>query len=195
MLHALGANRSRCDGIDADALVRPFDRKVLGDSGGDVLRGAEARLDLLDARGHHHRDEAGHQEEGGGDGESHLELVYVIEVPLTLRKHVLEDNLMPTSEEIVQRYGRGAVGSLPRADFEVDPARPLQLLSAAVTDEDDVTFARRLVADPGIAVVPGSSFYSRPELGRTKIRFAFPKRTETLAEAARRLAELAPTIS
>ena len=28
--------------------------------------------------------------------------VYPVEVPLTLRKHVLEDNLMPTSEEIVQ---------------------------------------------------------------------------------------------
>jgi aspartate/methionine/tyrosine aminotransferase len=60
----------------------------------------------------------------------------------------------------------------------------------SVTDEDDVTFARRLTADPGIATVPGSSFYSRPELGRTKIRFAFPKRHETLAEAAARLARI-----
>jgi L-glutamine---4-(methylsulfanyl)-2-oxobutanoate aminotransferase len=59
-----------------------------------------------------------------------------------------------------------------------------------VTDEDDVTFARGLTANPGVASVPGSSFYSRPELGRTKIRFAFPKRDETLAEAARRLAML-----
>jgi aspartate/methionine/tyrosine aminotransferase len=58
------------------------------------------------------------------------------------------------------------------------------------TDEDDVTFARRLVADPGVAVVPGSSFYSRPDLGRTKIRLAFPKRSETLAAAAARLANL-----
>jgi aminotransferase len=62
----------------------------------------------------------------------------------------------------------------------------------AVADEDDVSFARRLVADPGIAAVPGSSFYSRPELGRTKIRFAFPKRLETLAAAAERLGRLAP---
>jgi aminotransferase len=61
----------------------------------------------------------------------------------------------------------------------------------AVTDEDDVTFARRLVADPGVATVPGSSFYSRPELGRTKIRFAFPKRAETLADAAERLSRMA----
>jgi aminotransferase len=60
-----------------------------------------------------------------------------------------------------------------------------------VTDEDDVTFAMRLAASPGVASVPGSSFYSRPELGRTKVRFAFPKRDETLAEAAGRLATLA----
>jgi aminotransferase len=60
-----------------------------------------------------------------------------------------------------------------------------------VTDEDDVTFARRITADPGVATVPGSSFYSRPALGRSKIRFAFPKQAKTLEEAARRLARLA----
>ena len=42
-----------------------------------------------------------------------------------------------------------------------------------LTDADDVTFAREIVASPGVAVVPGSSFYSRPELGATKVRFAF----------------------
>jgi aminotransferase len=41
-----------------------------------------------------------------------------------------------------------------------------------------------------VATVPGSSFYSRPELGRTKIRFAFPKKLETLRAAAERLARL-----
>jgi aspartate/methionine/tyrosine aminotransferase len=62
-----------------------------------------------------------------------------------------------------------------------------------LTDEDDVTFARRLVAEPGIAVVPGSSFYSRPELGRTKIRLAFPKQRATLEAAARRLSAIPST--
>ncbi len=57
----------------------------------------------------------------------------------------------------------------------------------SVTGDDDVTFSRALVVDPGVATVPGSSFYSRLELGRTKIRFAVPKRPETLSEAARRL--------
>jgi aminotransferase len=59
-----------------------------------------------------------------------------------------------------------------------------------LTDEDDVTFARRVTVDPGVATVPGSSFYSRPELGRTKIRFAFPKRLATLEGAVSRLARL-----
>ncbi len=59
-----------------------------------------------------------------------------------------------------------------------------------LTDADDVTFARELVRSPGVAVVPGSSFYAQPERGRSKIRFAFPKRLETLREAADRLQRL-----
>ena len=59
-----------------------------------------------------------------------------------------------------------------------------------LTSDDDVTFARALTASPGVASVPGSSFYSRPELGRTKIRFAFPKKLETLNAAAERLSRL-----
>ena len=55
---------------------------------------------------------------------------------------------------------------------------------------DDVTFARRLVEDVGVAVVPGSSFYHNPDRGRTKVRFCFCKREETLREADRRLARL-----
>ena len=74
--------------------------------------------------------------------------------------------------------------------FAPDGAYYVMADITGVTDEDDVTFARRLTASPGIASVPGSSFYSRPELGRTKVRFAFPKRDETLREAARRLATL-----
>jgi aminotransferase len=58
-------------------------------------------------------------------------------------------------------------------------------------EEDDVAFAHRLIREPGVAAVPGSSFFSRPELGRTKLRFAFPKRIETLQAAAERLARLA----
>jgi aspartate/methionine/tyrosine aminotransferase len=54
----------------------------------------------------------------------------------------------------------------------------------------DVEFARYLVREIGVAAVPGSSFYHDPEHGRTKLRFCFCKRDETLAEADRRLAGL-----
>ncbi|GAB4270186.1 MAG: aminotransferase class I/II-fold pyridoxal phosphate-dependent enzyme [Deferrisomatales bacterium] len=53
--------------------------------------------------------------------------------------------------------------------------------------DDDTAFALSLTRDAGVAVVPGSSFFSRPELGRGLVRFCFCKREETLDEAARRL--------
>jgi aminotransferase len=56
---------------------------------------------------------------------------------------------------------------------------------------DDHDFAMFLVKELGVATVPGSSFYAHPELGRTKIRFCFPKSDEVLIEASRRLQKLA----
>ncbi len=52
---------------------------------------------------------------------------------------------------------------------------------------DDVALARRLVTEVGVAAVPGSSFHPDPAAGRHQIRFAFPKRLDTLAAAAERL--------
>jgi aspartate/methionine/tyrosine aminotransferase len=57
--------------------------------------------------------------------------------------------------------------------------------------QDSSAFARRLVVDPGVAAVPGTSFYADPARGAGLIRFAFPKRLETLHAAAERLAQLA----
>ncbi|HET9325611.1 MAG TPA: aminotransferase class I/II-fold pyridoxal phosphate-dependent enzyme [Candidatus Eisenbacteria bacterium] len=55
---------------------------------------------------------------------------------------------------------------------------------------DDVTFARYLVEDGGVAAVPGSSFYSDPAAGRQRLRFHFARRRETLDAAADRLGRL-----
>lgn len=54
----------------------------------------------------------------------------------------------------------------------------------------DVEFAQYLVKEIGVAVVPGSSFYDDPELGRQQVRFCFSKTDATLDEAARRLEKL-----
>jgi len=55
---------------------------------------------------------------------------------------------------------------------------------------DDHEFAMFLVREIGVATVPGSSFYSTKDLGRTKIRFCFPKTDDMLIEAGRRLQKL-----
>jgi aminotransferase len=59
--------------------------------------------------------------------------------------------------------------------------------AAGLGCRDDVAFARRLIETVGVGAVPGSSFFSRPELGRTLLRFAFPKTAETLHDAVSRL--------
>jgi aminotransferase len=53
--------------------------------------------------------------------------------------------------------------------------------------DDDVAFAEWLVRDVGVAGVPGSSFFSRRDLGRHLIRFTFCKTEDVLAEAGARL--------
>jgi aminotransferase len=56
---------------------------------------------------------------------------------------------------------------------------------------NDVDFAHYLVGEIGVAVVPGSSFYSDPAAGSQQVRFCFSKTDATLDEAARRLGKLA----
>jgi len=56
--------------------------------------------------------------------------------------------------------------------------------------DDDVAFARHLVAGGGVAAVPGSSFYSDPAHGRQRLRFHFARRRETLEAAVERLHRL-----
>jgi aminotransferase len=58
--------------------------------------------------------------------------------------------------------------------------------------KDDVEFALELTRKGGVATVPGSAFYSRKELGAGKVRFCFPKKTETLLAAAERLRGFRP---
>jgi len=58
---------------------------------------------------------------------------------------------------------------------------------------NDVEFARYLVQEIGVAVVPGSSFYRDPASGAQQVRFAYCKKDATLDEALRRLEKLRET--
>jgi len=59
-----------------------------------------------------------------------------------------------------------------------------------LSELDDVTFAKWMTQEIGVATVPGSSFFAKKEDGRKWTRFAFCKRQETLDDAAQRLVGL-----
>ncbi|MBI4322488.1 MAG: aminotransferase class I/II-fold pyridoxal phosphate-dependent enzyme [Chloroflexi bacterium] len=75
--------------------------------------------------------------------------------------------------------------------FEPEGAYYVMTDFRGLSNLDDVRYAHKLVKEAGVATVPGTSFYHRKELGRTKLRFSFPKREETLQEVRRRLVEFA----
>lgn len=57
---------------------------------------------------------------------------------------------------------------------------------------DDVAFSRHLVEEIGVAVVPGSSFFSDPKAGARLVRFCFPKQDATIDACLERLHRLRP---
>jgi aminotransferase len=83
---------------------------------------------------------------------------------------------------------------LADAGFAAEPPEGAYYIMADVSElgfGDDVEAAHHLVEHVGVATVPGSSFVSRPELGRHLVRFAFCKKLETLEAAGERLLGLA----
>jgi aspartate/methionine/tyrosine aminotransferase len=74
--------------------------------------------------------------------------------------------------------------------FRPDGAYYVMTDISAFGFRDDLEFTRHLVREVGVACVPGSSFYSRPELGSQQVRFCFCKKDSTLEEAAERLRKL-----
>ena len=85
------------------------------------------------------------------------------------------------------------VGALRDSGFRVwEPSGAYYIMAeiSGLTDLDDVRFVDWMIRDIGVAAVPGSSFYHRPERGRQLVRFAFCKSMDLLKEAAHRLGRL-----
>ncbi|QQS30632.1 MAG: aminotransferase class I/II-fold pyridoxal phosphate-dependent enzyme [Sphingobacteriales bacterium] len=58
----------------------------------------------------------------------------------------------------------------------------------AISDEKDTDFAVRLTKENGVAAIPVSVFYSKPEQATQRVlRFCFAKKNETLEQAAEKL--------
>jgi len=83
--------------------------------------------------------------------------------------------------------------SLATAGFRCQPPQGAYYVLADFSELSglpDDEFARWLTCEAGVAPVPGSSFFSRPELGRTLVRFAFCKTVDQLREAGERLRQV-----
>ncbi len=81
-------------------------------------------------------------------------------------------------------------GALVTAGFRCTPPEGAYYILAdfrGLSDLPDTEFAHWLARERGVAPVPASSFFSRPDLGRSLVRFVFCKTDELLEEAARRL--------
>ncbi|MFW6003188.1 MAG: pyridoxal phosphate-dependent aminotransferase [Halanaeroarchaeum sp.] len=75
-------------------------------------------------------------------------------------------------------------------DAGLDPVKPggaYYMMARYPTDEDDVAFSRRLVREGGVAVVPGSSFYTDGDADAGWVRFTFSRDASTIADAVDRL--------
>ncbi|MFC4439865.1 MULTISPECIES: pyridoxal phosphate-dependent aminotransferase [Natrialbaceae] len=74
----------------------------------------------------------------------------------------------------------------------LDPVKPdgaYYIMTRYPTDESDIEFCYRLIREAGVAAVPGSSFYTDPDVEADWIRFTFSRNEATLEEAIDRLIE------
>jgi len=84
---------------------------------------------------------------------------------------------------------------LSAAGLTVFPPRGTYFVTADIRplgSDDGLAFCRSLPERCGVVAVPDAVFYADPATGRHLVRFAFCKRADVLAEAADRLAALAP---
>ncbi|HMQ03510.1 MAG TPA: aminotransferase class I/II-fold pyridoxal phosphate-dependent enzyme [Pyrinomonadaceae bacterium] len=99
-------------------------------------------------------------------------------------------------EELQKEYQRKRdfiVPALRDAGFKCDLPEGAYYVMADISGfgfANDIEFTKHLIREIGVAVVPGSSFYSDPSMGSQMVRFCFCKKDETLEAAAQNLQKL-----
>jgi aminotransferase len=85
------------------------------------------------------------------------------------------------------------LGILTAAGFRCFRPRGAYYILTDISDfgfKDDMEFAKYLVAEIGVAAVPGSSFFRDGDDGKSILRFTFCKKEETFAAAEEKLSKL-----
>ena len=101
---------------------------------------------------------------------------------MTRDYHIRRDTMMGILEEV------GFSAILPEGAYYT--MAEYSQLDIPQAQWDSKQFARWMTTEVGVAVVPGTSFYSLPGYGERSIRFAFAKKLETLQKAAERMKKL-----
>jgi len=116
-------------------------------------------------------------------------------LPSSYYQHLADDYVVRRDQLLAALRTAGLTAYRPRGAYYI------MTDVSGFNFRDDLEFTRYLIADIGVAAVPGSSFYSgTPDAGvpglsargSQQVRFAFCKRQETLAAATERLDKLAP---
>lgn len=106
--------------------------------------------------------------------------------------HLPDDYYRKARDQYARRRDR-FLGTLEGAGFRCYKPRGAYYIMTDISGfgfPDDKSFAHHLVKEIGVAVVPGSSFYSQPGTGSQQVRFCYSKTDATLDAAAERLAKL-----
>lgn len=111
-----------------------------------------------------------------------LELPESYYAQMTADYHARRDAMMGYLEEA------GFVASLPEGAYYT--MADFVQMDIPQAQWDATQFARWLTTEIGVAAVPGTSFYSTPGYGNQSVRFAFPKKLETLRQAGERLTKI-----
>ncbi|MCG9128358.1 aminotransferase class I/II-fold pyridoxal phosphate-dependent enzyme [Candidatus Poribacteria bacterium] len=106
-------------------------------------------------------------------------------------------NLPPSYyEELVIKYDKNRkqlLNTLTESGFSCFSPEGAYYIMTDISNfgfPDDTTFAHWLVKEIGVGGVPGSSFYSRSEFGKSKFRFMFSLSKDKLDQAGDRLMQI-----
>ncbi len=128
---------------------------------------------------------------------AHQFLTFATSTPMQHAAAVALTQGEPYVTELVAQYraAREYLGSaLAALGFTVYPSHGTYFIMADHSRfgfKNDIEFCMHLTKEIGVAAIPPSAFYSKPESGKNLARFAYCKKRETLERAVERLQKLA----
>jgi aminotransferase len=116
--------------------------------------------------------------------------VHALSLPQSYYDQLLED--YHARRKLMMRILTGIGFTAPEPEGSYYVLADYSHVPAPQASWDSLRFAIWMVEEVGVAVVPGTVFYSLPGYGERSVRFAFPKKLSTLRAAEERMGRLIP---